>query len=255
MIHSCVFCLVIVVYESFVCPEQLNCPLFFRKILEAPQILWFSSIFEYLNPFQQWLYDFEIHVFTLRTTEGFICNYYTMLKRSLIIQKEKPCYKCFWTECRCVHEYIYLSFNILYYLYFYILYVTYYNRNISEYEYNQMFSPSSSIACRSGFYKASAMDAYCVKCPPHSYSHQDKASECVCERGFYRAETDPRSMACTSKLRVLWLPKNKALETFVFWWFICLSAQLMCFTCVYIHQDHLRHPAILFPRWTRLQSL
>ncbi|XP_030625877.1 ephrin type-A receptor 3 [Chanos chanos] len=51
--------------------------------------------------------------------------------------------------------------------------------------------------CRSGFYKASAMDAYCVKCPPHSYSHQDKASECVCERGYYRAETDPRSMACT----------------------------------------------------------
>ncbi|KAI4871304.1 hypothetical protein NFI96_005642 [Prochilodus magdalenae] len=45
--------------------------------------------------------------------------------------------------------------------------------------------------------EASAMDAYCVKCPPHSYSHQDKASECVCERGFYRAETDPRSMACT----------------------------------------------------------
>uniref|UniRef100_A0A8C1WYB3 receptor protein-tyrosine kinase n=1 Tax=Cyprinus carpio TaxID=7962 RepID=A0A8C1WYB3_CYPCA len=51
--------------------------------------------------------------------------------------------------------------------------------------------------CRSGFYKASAMDAYCVKCPPHSYSHQDKASECVCERGFYRAQSDPRSMACT----------------------------------------------------------
>ncbi|KAK3541041.1 hypothetical protein QTP86_012351 [Hemibagrus guttatus] len=41
------------------------------------------------------------------------------------------------------------------------------------------------------------MDAYCMKCPPHSYSHQDKASECICERGYYRAETDPRSMACT----------------------------------------------------------
>ncbi|KAB5533113.1 hypothetical protein PHYPO_G00128040 [Pangasianodon hypophthalmus] len=51
--------------------------------------------------------------------------------------------------------------------------------------------------CRPGFYKASAMDAYCMKCPSHSYSHQDKASECVCERGYYRAETDPRSMACT----------------------------------------------------------
>ncbi|XP_062842069.1 ephrin type-A receptor 3 isoform X1 [Trichomycterus rosablanca] len=51
--------------------------------------------------------------------------------------------------------------------------------------------------CRPGFYKSSSMDAYCVKCPPHSYSHQDKASECICETGFYRAETDPRSMACT----------------------------------------------------------
>ncbi|KAK1168649.1 hypothetical protein AOXY_G9453 [Acipenser oxyrinchus oxyrinchus] len=51
--------------------------------------------------------------------------------------------------------------------------------------------------CRPGFYKASAMDAYCVKCPPHSYSSLDSASECVCEKGYYRAETDPRSMACT----------------------------------------------------------
>ncbi len=53
----------IVVHESHVCPEQLNCLLFFRKILQVPQILWFSSIFVYLNPFQQWLYDFEIHLF------------------------------------------------------------------------------------------------------------------------------------------------------------------------------------------------
>ncbi|MCJ8750343.1 hypothetical protein PDJAM_G00262810, partial [Pangasius djambal] len=47
------FCLVIVVHESLVCPEQVNCLLFFRKILQLPQILWFSSIFVYLNPFQQ----------------------------------------------------------------------------------------------------------------------------------------------------------------------------------------------------------
>ncbi|TSL10152.1 Ephrin type-A receptor 3 [Bagarius yarrelli] len=58
--------------------------------------------------------------------------------------------------------------------------------------------------CRPGFHKASAMDAYCMKCPPHSNSHQDKASECVCERGYYRAETDPRSMACTLTLE--WSP-------------------------------------------------
>ncbi|XP_067108462.1 ephrin type-A receptor 4b isoform X2 [Osmerus mordax] len=51
--------------------------------------------------------------------------------------------------------------------------------------------------CRPGSYKASATDAYCSKCPPHSSSHQEKASECVCEPGFYLAESDPRSMACT----------------------------------------------------------
>uniref|UniRef100_A0A3B4EGP4 receptor protein-tyrosine kinase n=1 Tax=Pygocentrus nattereri TaxID=42514 RepID=A0A3B4EGP4_PYGNA len=51
--------------------------------------------------------------------------------------------------------------------------------------------------CRPGTYKASSMDGYCSKCPPHSYSHQEKASECECEKGFYRADMDPRSMACT----------------------------------------------------------
>ncbi|XP_027141601.1 ephrin type-A receptor 3-like isoform X1 [Larimichthys crocea] len=51
--------------------------------------------------------------------------------------------------------------------------------------------------CRPGTYKASATDAYCTKCPPHSSSPQEQAVECVCEKGFYRAETDPRSMACT----------------------------------------------------------
>ncbi|XP_063741556.1 ephrin type-A receptor 4b isoform X2 [Eleginops maclovinus] len=51
--------------------------------------------------------------------------------------------------------------------------------------------------CRTGTYKASATDAYCTKCPPHSSSPQEQAVECVCEKGFYRAETDPRSMACS----------------------------------------------------------
>ncbi len=87
------FCLVIVVHESLVCPEKLNCLLFFRKILQDPQILWFSSILVYLNPFQQWLFDFEIHLFTLRTTEGLICNYYRRFKPLLMLQKEKTCIK------------------------------------------------------------------------------------------------------------------------------------------------------------------
>ncbi len=90
MIHNCVF-FVIVVHESLVCPEQLNILLFFRKILNFPQILWFSCIFVYMKPFQQWLYASEIHLFTPRTTEGLICNYYIRLKHSLMLQKEKPC--------------------------------------------------------------------------------------------------------------------------------------------------------------------
>ncbi|XP_044074268.1 ephrin type-A receptor 4b isoform X1 [Siniperca chuatsi] len=51
--------------------------------------------------------------------------------------------------------------------------------------------------CRPGTYKASATDAYCTKCPLHSSSPQEQAVECVCEKGFYRSETDPRAMACT----------------------------------------------------------
>ncbi len=84
-----VFFFVIVVHESLVCPEQLNVLLFFRKILNFPQILWFSCIVVYLKPFQQWLYASEIHLFTPRTTEGLICNYYRRFKRSLMLQKEK----------------------------------------------------------------------------------------------------------------------------------------------------------------------
>ncbi len=85
-----VFCFfVMVVHESLVCPEHLKCLLFFRKILQVPQILRFWGIFVYLNPFQQWLYDFEIHLFTPRTTDGLICNYYMRFKHSLMLQKKK----------------------------------------------------------------------------------------------------------------------------------------------------------------------
>ncbi len=38
------------------------------------------------------LNDFEIHLFTARTTEGLIC-YYRRFKHSLMLQKEKPCNK------------------------------------------------------------------------------------------------------------------------------------------------------------------
>ncbi len=68
----CFFCSVIVVHESLVSLEQLNCLLFFRKILQVPQTLWFFSIFVDLNPFQQWLYDiyiFKKKNYSYRTVE------------------------------------------------------------------------------------------------------------------------------------------------------------------------------------------
>lgn len=67
--------------------------------------------------------------------------------------------------------------------------------------FNHRFLSPFTTACRPGTYKASATDAYCTKCPPHSSSPQEQAVECTCEKGFYRAETDPRSMACTRKKR------------------------------------------------------
>ncbi len=57
------FCFVIVVHESLVGPEQFNSSTFFG----------FPA---YLNPLQQCLYDFDIHIFIWRTIGGLIHNYY-----------------------------------------------------------------------------------------------------------------------------------------------------------------------------------
>ncbi|XP_059198510.1 ephrin type-A receptor 6-like [Centropristis striata] len=55
----------------------------------------------------------------------------------------------------------------------------------------------SCSACHPGFYKAYAGNIKCSKCPPHSFSYGDGASVCRCEKGFFRAERDPPTMACT----------------------------------------------------------
>ncbi len=95
----------IVVHECLVCPDQLNCLLFFRKILQVPQILWFSSIFVYLNPFQQWLYDFwdpSFHWGQLRDsyatiTEGSNAHWCSRRKNHALRAGGEN----FWTEWRC----------------------------------------------------------------------------------------------------------------------------------------------------------
>ncbi|XP_040910746.1 ephrin type-A receptor 4-A-like isoform X2 [Toxotes jaculatrix] len=52
-------------------------------------------------------------------------------------------------------------------------------------------------ACSVGFYKARSSDAGCSKCPPHSHSLRDGATVCDCHSGYFRADSDPPSMACT----------------------------------------------------------
>ncbi|XP_053937735.1 ephrin type-A receptor 6 isoform X6 [Cuculus canorus] len=55
----------------------------------------------------------------------------------------------------------------------------------------------SCHACRPGFYKAFAGNVKCSKCPPHSSTHIEATSVCQCEKGYFRAEKDPPTMACT----------------------------------------------------------
>ncbi|KAJ8256028.1 hypothetical protein COCON_G00198920 [Conger conger] len=57
--------------------------------------------------------------------------------------------------------------------------------------------PPGPTACRPGFYKAFAGNIKCSKCPPHSFSYEEGSAFCNCEKGFYRAEKDPPTMACT----------------------------------------------------------
>ncbi|XP_078103124.1 ephrin type-A receptor 6-like isoform X1 [Sander vitreus] len=52
-------------------------------------------------------------------------------------------------------------------------------------------------ACKPGFFKAFAGNTICSKCPPHSSSHDQAATICHCDKGFYRAIKDSSTMACT----------------------------------------------------------
>ncbi|MBN3292903.1 EPHA3 protein, partial [Polypterus senegalus] len=56
---------------------------------------------------------------------------------------------------------------------------------------------ASCQVCRPGFYKSFSGNVKCAKCPPHSYSHEEGAVYCKCEKNYFRALKDPASMACT----------------------------------------------------------
>ncbi|XP_013769459.1 ephrin type-A receptor 7 isoform X1 [Pundamilia nyererei] len=51
--------------------------------------------------------------------------------------------------------------------------------------------------CGRGFYKSSSQDLQCSRCPVHSFNDREGSWRCDCEDGYYRALSDPPSVACT----------------------------------------------------------
>ncbi len=87
MIHRCIFfCLVLVVHESLVCPEQFNCPTNRTNSLVSQHF----CVFEPFPTMTVWFWDPSSHT---EANEGLICSYYWRFKHSLMLQKEKTCIK------------------------------------------------------------------------------------------------------------------------------------------------------------------
>uniref|UniRef100_A0A3P8NMJ9 receptor protein-tyrosine kinase n=1 Tax=Astatotilapia calliptera TaxID=8154 RepID=A0A3P8NMJ9_ASTCA len=53
-------------------------------------------------------------------------------------------------------------------------------------------------ACVTGFFKAAQGDHKCLQCPINSRTTSEGATNCVCRNGYYRTESDPPQMPCTS---------------------------------------------------------
>uniref|UniRef100_A0A8C2Q037 receptor protein-tyrosine kinase n=1 Tax=Cyprinus carpio TaxID=7962 RepID=A0A8C2Q037_CYPCA len=53
-------------------------------------------------------------------------------------------------------------------------------------------------ACPFGSFKASQGDQQCLQCPINSRTTSEGATNCVCRSGYYRADSDPLQMPCTT---------------------------------------------------------
>ncbi|KAM9855162.1 ephrin type-B receptor 2 [Aulostomus maculatus] len=53
-------------------------------------------------------------------------------------------------------------------------------------------------ACVSGFFKAAQGDHRCLQCPINSRTTSEGATNCVCRNSFYRTDSDPPQMPCTT---------------------------------------------------------
>uniref|UniRef100_A0AAY4DW35 receptor protein-tyrosine kinase n=1 Tax=Denticeps clupeoides TaxID=299321 RepID=A0AAY4DW35_9TELE len=53
-------------------------------------------------------------------------------------------------------------------------------------------------ACPSGFFKAAQGEHLCQKCPINSRTINEGATSCICHNGYYRTDSDPPQMPCTT---------------------------------------------------------
>ncbi|XP_070301051.1 ephrin type-B receptor 2 isoform X4 [Salvelinus sp. IW2-2015] len=53
-------------------------------------------------------------------------------------------------------------------------------------------------ACPSAFFKPIQGDASCMQCPINSRTTNEGATNCVCRNGYYRTDSDPIQMPCTT---------------------------------------------------------
>lgn len=54
------------------------------------------------------------------------------------------------------------------------------------------------LACPSGSFKPTQGDEPCMQCPINSRTTSEGAINCVCRNGYYRTDSDPLQMPCTS---------------------------------------------------------
>ncbi|KAJ8260009.1 hypothetical protein GJAV_G00176050 [Gymnothorax javanicus] len=53
-------------------------------------------------------------------------------------------------------------------------------------------------ACLSGYFKPTQGDESCIQCPMNSRTTNEGATVCVCRNGYYRTDSDPIQMPCTT---------------------------------------------------------
>ncbi|KAJ8387221.1 hypothetical protein AAFF_G00159400 [Aldrovandia affinis] len=56
----------------------------------------------------------------------------------------------------------------------------------------------ASVACPASFFKPTQGDEACIQCPINSRTTNEGATNCVCRNGYYRTDSDPLQMPCTT---------------------------------------------------------